>query len=140
MLCDKMFNKRKVLILFVIFTIAVGFTIASVSSVNAAKKTVNFKEGQIINKNLGNNVYLGALFSGKYSGKWKNEYFNHFKKNEIKIWISYYPKHYKMTKAKVYFKKTNGKIVSKTYKGSYISKKVPYGWKPKKAVIYYKRR
>ena len=45
-----------------------------------------------------------------------------------------------MTKAKVYFKKTNGKIVSKTYKGSYISKKVPYGWKPKKAVIYYKRR
>lgn len=35
--CDKMMNKRKILILLVVLTIAIGFTIISVSSVEAAK-------------------------------------------------------------------------------------------------------
>jgi hypothetical protein len=127
-------NKRKVLILLIIFTIIVGFAIASVSSVSAASKTVKFKTGDFKNYKLGKGDYVGAMYSLKGS-----QYPS--RSVVIQVWSSnYYPKYYKMTKAKVYFKKSNGETVTRTYKGQYIMKKVPKGWKPIKAVVYYKRK
>lgn len=129
-----MINKRKILILLFILTIAVGFTIASVSSVEAASKAVKFKTNDFKSYKLGKGDYIGAMYSlngGQYPSK------------TIVLELSssnYYPKYYKMTKAKVYFKKSNGQTVYKVYNGYYVTKKVHKGWKPKKAIIYYKKK
>lgn len=127
-------NKEKILTWGLIFVIAVGFTLATVDTISAAKRTVKFKADDFKNYKLGKGDYIGALYSlkgGQYSPKTV----------VLQTWSSnYYPRYYKMTKAKIYFKKNNGKIVSKTYKGQHISKKVPKGLTPKKAVVYYKKK
>lgn len=127
-------NKKRILILLFVFTVAMGFTMASVSSVDAAKKTVKFKNSGTKNVKIGHGDNIGLYYS-VYGTQYPSRTL------EISVWSSnYYPKYYKMTKAKVYFKKTNGKTVTRTYNGQYIMKKVPKGWKPIKAVVYYKRK
>ncbi|MEA4957829.1 hypothetical protein SDC9_46167 [bioreactor metagenome] len=129
-----MMNKKRILILIFVLTIAVVFTIASVSSASAATKTVNFKNSGTKNVKIGHGDYIGLYYS-TYGSQYPPRTL------EISLWSSnYYPKYYKMTKAKVYFKKSNGQTVYKVYKGSYVTKKVHKGWKPKKAIIYYKKK
>lgn len=142
-------DKRKILISLVVFVVAAGVSVVSVSAVSAAKKTVNFKENQVVNIKLGNGDSLGVFWQGPYNA-------NQYSPNtiEISIWAgNYYPKHYKITKSDIkYVKRVNGinkymiksynlnnKYVSTTNRkfSSTVGTQVPSGWKPYKTTVYY---
>lgn len=126
-------NKKKIIILAILFVAIAGFALAPAS---AATKTIKMKKGNIPSKyKIGGGDYLSGQYTPGYEPQ-NNKY--HI--IEISMWSSYfYPKYHKMVKAKVYYKK-NGKIITKTYKGSHIIKKYPYGTTPYKALVYYKRK
>jgi len=155
-------NKKRILILLFVLTIAVGFTMTSVSSVSAAKKTMKFKDNNFAHKNIGGGDRINLFSAGGNGNFWGFD---------VDISIQnlkspYNPKH-KLTKAKVKFvKKTKvqmmsertGKIktkwktkyMTKTFKAkkngmgswsitNYAPNRVSKGWKPYSAVIYYKK-
>lgn len=132
-------NKKKMILLLLVLSIFI-IGMSSVSSVEATQKTLQIKNSQMgTHKYLGKGDYAGTVYIKGYdyqSGKYRYL--------EISLWSKYEdsPRYYKMTKAKVYYKKSNGKTVTRTYKTkySYIGKVVPKGWTPKKAVIYYSKK
>jgi len=147
-----MLNKRKILILLCVFAIVVGFAISSVSSVEAASKTVKIKDsisGTTVK--IGGGDRIGTFYVSK-----KGSYVD-ITLREIG---KYYPKSHTITKAKVKISKKvkvrmmserTGKIKTKTYtKYRTISSyqeglsfwhraTIPKGWKPIKATVYYTR-
>jgi len=135
-------NKRKILILLFVFTIAVGFAMASVSSVDAAKKTVKIKDsgGYPYSASIGKGDKVSVMYSSGY-----NIQYGKSRLMVIGIWGGHGPwgKYHYITKAKVTFKKSNGQLTTKTYKFKKsqqryeICRQAPKGWKPIKAKIYY---
>lgn len=133
-------NKKRMLILLIVFVAVVGLSMSTVSA-KTYTKTVKFKDYDTVNKYLGKGDYLGVSYISGYSKMSKKT--NYF---EISTWSSdYFSNYYKITKAKIKFtKKVNGK--TKTYTKTYnadkkwgvINKHPPKGWKPYSAIVTYK--
>lgn len=120
-------NKRKILILLLVFTIAVGFTMTSVSSVSAAQKTAKFKDMGHVFKKIGNGDSICFFSAGKYMADWNFDFAIDIR--SVSTGSSDYPnKKHALTKAKVKFAKkvkvkyrVNGKIKTK-WKNKYTNK------------------
>ena len=137
-------EKKKIIILLILFVAVIGLTISTVNA-KTYTKTVQFKSSGTTNvdKHLGNGEYLSIFYTSKYSQQ-------HATKNVFTICAysnEYFPAtyYYKVTKAKItYTKKVNGK--TKTYTTTYnadkkygvITKHPPKGWKPYSTVVTYK--
>ncbi|MDR0774700.1 MAG: hypothetical protein LBE72_05320 [Rickettsia sp.] len=98
-------------------------------------KTINFKkEGPTNNVKLGHGDYCAVHHGYQYRG---------YKEFTVGIYKKSNPldgdPYYNQIKTKVYFKQSNGKTVIKTYKGGWVQKKLPNGYKPIKAIIYYQK-
>ncbi|MEA4957538.1 hypothetical protein SDC9_30529 [bioreactor metagenome] len=134
---------KKIIILLMLFVAILGFTMTTVTSADAASKTVGIKS----HPNYGTSKYIGkgdyafTYYNKKYSAQaGKSRYLSISIVNN-----NYYPytKYYKMTKTKVYFKTTAGKILVKNYKANKygsVSKVVPKSMNPYKAIVYYKKK
>ena len=100
-------------------------------NLNVLSKTVHSGESVVI----GNGDSI-SLFYSPYEGQMET--------NTISIEISCsdgkYGRYYKMTKATVYYENSKGKTITKTYSGETIYKKVPTGYRPMKAVVYYEKK
>lgn len=103
---------------------------------NVLSKTMYFTAGD-----FGTSATIGhgdtiSLFYSLYEGQ--------MGANTISIAISCsdgeYGRYYKLTKATVYYENSNGKTITKTYSGGDIYKKVPDGYTPIKAVVYYEKK
>lgn len=136
-------NFKKILILTILFIAVLGFTLSTVSSVEASKiysKNVKFNEKMALTKSIQYDNQIQSTFSDKY-------YTGYSTKMAIEImdrkhWL--YKPMFKPTKAKVYFKKkVNGKTVysTKTLKANkrgLILYNPKNNFKPYKATVYYK--
>ncbi|MCL2156410.1 MAG: hypothetical protein FWH54_00110 [Methanobrevibacter sp.] len=135
-----MMNKKKILILLILFVAVAGLTLTPVAS-KTYTKTIKFKSSGTVNKYIGKGDYIGVSYTPGYSGmSGKTNTF------EIRSWSSdYFSNYYKLTKAKVTFtKKVKGKSkkYAKTYTankyGGVVSKHPPSGYKPYSVKVTYK--
>lgn len=131
---DKM-NKKKIVILILLFLSVAGFTLDTVS---AASKTVNVKDSYKFSvKNIGKGDEILVGYMSKYdgqSGKSRNLHIGLSSKYEYGEGL-----YYKINKATVTYK-SKGKTFTRTYNGQYISKIVPKGWTPKKVKVFYSKK
>lgn len=143
----KNMNKKRILILLILFTTVIGFTLSNVSAVEGAKlyKTniIKIKDRNYpsFDKNLGTDDSLQVYYWSKMS------------KREGQLFISIFGRYdiedsgkYKLSKAKVKFvKKVSGKnkYILKWFKGGKYNSIVynpKNGYKPYKAVVYYYKK
>jgi hypothetical protein len=140
-------NKKRLIILLIMLFTVVGFVTTPVMA-KTYSKDVKITSGN--GKHIGSSNYLYANYDSKYS-----------KTIFINI-VPNYPHWSYVTKAKVkYLKKVKGKnkYITKTYKAkikhykgnwipsrpklvdsSILVRKVPKGWKPVTAKVYYKKK
>lgn len=130
-------NKRKILILLVLFVAISGLTVTSVDAATY-KKTINFKDrNSEVTKYVGNGDYLSAYYWSKLPQSWG-------KKMQLSIhsWDGIEANSHKITTAKVKFKKTNSKATyTKTFKANKwgnIMYNPKSGYKPLSAIVTYK--
>ena len=131
-------NYKKIIILLFLLVAVMGIAM-SAASAKTYSKTVEFKKEGKINK-----VQLSkGDFVQTHYGKKKYSVPSYKEVNVILSNSLYSPKYFKCDKVKIYFKKiSNGKVVTKTYKnqlvgGMGVNVKLPKGYKPSKAVVYY---
>jgi len=144
---------KRILILLILLIAVAGFTLSTIESAEAAKKTVKIKatgnNNIATSKSLGSGDRVATFWHGPRGGQF-------FSGNIVSIKVykkGYYlspryigmpaaqAKKYKMTSAKVFYK-NNGRITTKTYKASsnIIHAVPPIGHRPIKATVYYKRK
>lgn len=131
-------NKKKIVILILLFVAVAGFTLAPAS---AASKTINVKDSYKASvKNIGNGDQVVVGYMSKYSGqsgKSRNLEIGLFSKYEYGKGL-----YYKMNKATVTYK-NKGKTFTKNYKPNKyggVNKIVPRGWTPKKVKVFYLKK
>jgi len=110
-------------------------TSQSSKNLNVLSKTVYFTHDGTNSENIGHGDNIG-LGHSLYEGQMEANTIS------ISIWCSdgEYGRYYKITKATVYYENDNGKTITKTYSGEEIYKKVPTGYTPIKAVVYYEKK
>ena len=99
---------------------------------NILSKTVHFTDYSGTNVEIGHGDNIGLIYS-PYEGQFEANSLS------ISLWCydGEYAKYHRLIKAKVYYENSNGKTITKTYSGENIYKKVPKGYTPIKAVVFY---
>lgn len=118
-----------------LFVAVAGLTMGTVSA-KTYTKTINFKkEGTMNYVKLGHGDYCAVHYGYVYKT---------YKQFSVRIFKYSNPldgdPYHNQIKIKVYFKNNNGKTVINTYKKKGIQKKLPSGYKPIKAVVYYSKQ